>query len=138
MLVASLCVFRAVLHSGSLPRTRGPGTVGSGPCSLCVRSCHQREHRVRGGLVCRLCTHDGRWCWELVAAGRSASAVTPSTTWSAADLVSDPLTQAPDRAELSKKCDYRVTSLSPGSSRQEEKNPEFPSPCVNLKFGATT
>lgn len=88
--------------------------------------------------MCRLCTHNGRWCWELVAAGRSASAVTPSATRCAAALVSDSLTKAPDRAELSKKCDYRVTSLSPGSSRQEEKNPEFPSPFMNLKFGATT
>ena len=56
-----------------------------------------------------------------MAAGRSASAVTLSATPCTANLVSDSLTQAPDRAELSKKCDYRVTSLSPGSSRQEKK-----------------
>lgn len=36
------------------------------------------------------------------------------------EAASDSLTQAPDRAVLTEKCDYRVTSLSPGSSGQEQ------------------
>lgn len=49
--------------------------------------------------------------------------VPPCKTDSAArtgEAASDSLTQAPDRAVLTEKCDYRVTSLSPGSSGQEQ------------------
>lgn len=57
--------------------------------------------------------------------GEPSPPVPPCRTDSAVrtgEAASDSLTQAPDRAVLTEKCDYRVTSLSPGSSGQE-KNP---------------
>ena len=73
--VTSLCVFRAVLCSGSVPRTRGSGDVGSAPGVLCVRFYHNYTG-LAGGFVSWLCAHDGRWRCEEVTLGRSASSVT--------------------------------------------------------------
>lgn len=73
ILVTLVCAVRAVLRSGSLPRTRGSGNMGSAPGVLCVRL-YPDDTGLAGGFVSWLCAHDGR-CAE-VTSGRSASSVT--------------------------------------------------------------
>lgn len=125
-----MCSVVASIHS-HYPRQGVGVTWGVAPGFSVIRCCH----------VCPgFCAHDRSGCcyWRGWGEAQAPHASVQSRQWHSdrRDSLSHSVTQAPDRAVLTEKCDYRVTSLSPGSSGQE-KNPRASSPHSNWIWGAT-